>query len=183
MNDDGATPIDENEEQYLIPSGVTSREQLNELEQANIAIAAAGLIERRQSPKQLLREKPLIELHRQMFSDVWTWAGKYRRTDMSIGIHWAAVPVQVRELLANTLAQIDDRNMDPDDVAMRFHHRLVEIHPFHNGNGRHARLFTEELNRSLGRDRFSWGNRRAYLDALRAADGGDFSALRRIVRG
>jgi len=182
VSDDGATPVDPDEAEYLVPSGVSSLAHINELEQANIAAAAAGLIERRRAPSQLLTEKLLIGLHRQMFSDVWTWAGKYRRSDMSIGIHWAEVPTQVRDLLSNTLAQIAAGDLDADEIAMRFHHRLVVIHPFRNGNGRHARLFTEELNRSLGRPRFAWGERREYLDALRAADRGDFAPLRRIVR-
>jgi Fic-DOC domain mobile mystery protein B len=181
VSDEGTTPVDEDEAQHLV-APVSSRAQLNELEQANITIAATRLMERRRSPIQLLREKLLVDVHRQMFSEVWTWAGNYRRTDMSIGIPWATVPVQVRDLLANTLAQIGANDLDPDEIAMRFHHRLVVIHPFRNGNGRHARLFTEELNRSLGRARFNWGERREYLGALRAADSGDFAELRRLVR-
>jgi Fic-DOC domain mobile mystery protein B len=182
VSDDGATPVDADEADYLVPTGVTSKAQLNELEQINIARAAASLLGRRRSPKQLLRERWLLELHRRMFCDVWTWAGQYRRTDMSIGIHWPGVPIQLRELLADTLEQIGAGALDADEIALRFHHRLIVIHPFRNGNGRHARLMTEELNRSLGRARFTWGDRRTYLAAIKAADRGDFGALREAVR-
>jgi fido (protein-threonine AMPylation protein) len=58
----------------------------------------------------------------------------------------------------------------------------VKIHPFRNGNGRHARMAADLLVTELGASRFSWGGegyltaptdtRKTYLAALRHADVG-----------
>lgn len=117
-----------------------------------------------------------------MFGDVWKWAGTYRQHDTNMGAPWPYVPTQVRELLADVLAQTSDPNNMPwpaDELAVRFHHRLVVIHPFPNGNGRHSRLAADLLAELLGVPVFSWGAqslneagaaRAAYLDALQRAD-------------
>lgn len=75
-----------------------------------------------------------------MFGAVWRWAGAYRRTDKSIGnVHWSDVPVQLHEALADARAQLAAGAFPIDEVAMRLHHRLAQVHPFPNGNGRTAR--------------------------------------------
>jgi Fic-DOC domain mobile mystery protein B len=181
---EGATPLTPEDAAGLIPTWIATRGDLNAAEQENIARAmvwasASRSMGRRDS---LLTEESLLTLHRRMFGDVWKWAGTYRHRDTNLGAHWPYISTQVRDLLADVLAQTADPGAMPwpaDELSVRFHHRLVLVHPFPNGNGRHARLAADLLVSSLGRPVFSWGSenlgapeevRRAYLDALRTAD-------------
>lgn len=186
---DGATPIDADEADGLIPTHIETREELNEWEQANIVAAEAWLATRRPTP--VLELGFLRELHAKMFGDTWTWAGTFRTTGKSIGIAAHQVPEAVSNLLFNTAWQIAHNILEPDEIALRFHHELVRIHAFPNGNGRHARMMTDQLLLELDRDRFAWGSsairpagqsRATYLEPLRAADRGDLTLLRAFVR-
>src|SRR5437016_419595 len=94
-----------------------------------------------------------------MFGDVWRWAGKFRTSERNIGIAFFEIPVAVRQLLDDTKAWIEYKTYPLDEIAVRFHHRLVQIHPFRNGNGRHARLMADLLVMRLGHERFLWGRR------------------------
>jgi len=187
---DGATPLDPDESEGLIPTHVTTREQLNRLEQENIIEAMWWLETARL--KDILDEVFVRTLHRRMFGRVWKWAGQFRTSDKNIGVAKEHIGVELRKLCADTKAQIEHAAYPPDEIACRFHHRLVWIHPFPNGNGRHARLLTDLLlEKVLRRPRFSWdgmseipeGDVRAdYLAALRAADKGDYSKLAEFAR-
>ena len=121
-----------------------------------------------------------------MFGDVWRWAGTSRTSERNLGIAYYEIPVAVRQLLHDARAWIAHATYSPDEIAVRLHHRLVQIHPFPNGNGRHARLMADLLVMSRGQERFSWGRtslgeagdvRRRYIAALRAADGHDIGPL------
>ncbi|NTU70958.1 MAG: mobile mystery protein B [Coriobacteriia bacterium] len=180
----GATPIDPDDAKGLIPTWVATRGDLNNAEQENIARAIAWTSSRGgpQSVEALLSDEMLRALHKRMFGDVWRWAGTYRQHETNLGAPWLYVPTQVRELLADVRVQTSNARQLPwpaDELAVRFHHRLVAIHPFPNGNGRHARLAADLLVELLGEQFFSWGARdlnregaarEAYLDALRRAD-------------
>ena len=186
----GATPLDPDEAEGLIPTHVTTREELNRLEQENIVEAMRGLNKSR--PKSILDEAFIRKLHRQMFGRVWKWAGKFRTSDKNIGVPKAHISVELHKLCEDTKAQIEHQSYPPDEIACRFHHRLVWIHPFPNGNGRHARLLTDLLlEKFLHQSPFTWGGmsgvpqgeiRAAYLNALRAADKGDYGKLTGFVR-
>ncbi len=138
-----------------------------------------------------LSEKFVKDLHRQMLGDVWRWAGKFRTSERNIGIaHWE-IPVALRQLLDDTRAWIEYETYPPDEIAVRFHHRLVQIHSFPNGNGRHARLMADLLVMRLGGERFSWGSanlqdacavRQRYIAALQAADDHDIGPLLAFAR-
>jgi Fic-DOC domain mobile mystery protein B len=171
-----ATVLTVEERRELIPSHISFRSELNEVEQANIARAQDWAMSRR---RDLLNEKFVRDLHRRMLGDVWRWAGKFRTSERNIGIDHHAIPVALRQLLDDTMAWISSQAFPVDEIAVRFHHRLVKIHPFPNGNGRHARLMADLLVMSLGGERFSWGSARLedvgdtrgrYIAALRAAD-------------
>lgn len=187
----GATPLDPDEAEGLIPTHVSTREELNRLEQENIVAALQWLGTSR--PGSILDEAFMCNLHRRMFGRVWKWAGRFRDSDKNIGIAREDIGVELHKLCEDTKAQIEHQSYAPDEIAYRFHHRLVSIHPFPNGNGRHARLFTDLLlEKLLHRPPFTWGGMRgvpegevraAYLDALRAADGGDYGKLAGFVRG
>jgi Fic-DOC domain mobile mystery protein B len=189
----GNTPLDEDEAEGLIPPHITTRAELNQWEAQNIAQAQEWLASR---APDVLNEKVLRELHKRMFDETWEWAGHYRTSDKSISRHhWPEVPRLVRDLLANTRVRYESSMKTPealDDIATSFHHELVSIHPWPNGNGRHSRLATDALLTRWGRPAFSWGAgtdppahediRERYIRALRDADNGDYRELRRFVR-
>jgi Fic-DOC domain mobile mystery protein B len=191
---DGATPLGEDEIAGLIPATVQTRAELNAWEATNIGEAVAWAYGR--AHLNILRAERLQELHRRMFGATWTWAGAFRKSDNNISPHhWPQVPVLVRDLVENTRTQhaaADRPDASTDEIVVRFHHRLVRIHPWPNGNGRHARLAADLLLREWNRPVFTWGGvasrgsaedaRSRYLSALQGADAGNFAALLRFVR-
>ncbi|MDQ3612350.1 MAG: mobile mystery protein B [Actinomycetota bacterium] len=182
----GSTPLESDELEGLIPSWVATRSDLNEAEQQNILHALDQRRWRRATTEHLLDDLAARELHKDMFGQVWKWAGRYRLTERNIGVEPRMVAVCVRDLMEDAKSWIESGTTTSDEAACRFHHRLVQVHPFPNGNGRHARAMTDLLLRSLGAPAFTWGRagpdgagavRAAYIAALRAADSGDFEAL------
>jgi Fic-DOC domain mobile mystery protein B len=178
-----ATPLTPEETRDLIPGHIAYRRELNEAEQENIARAQDWALRRK---RDLLTEKFIRELHRRMLGDVWRWAGRFRRSERNLGIAFYEIPIAIRQLLDDVHAWIEFNTYSADEIAVRFHHRLVQIHPFANGNGRHARLISDLLIMSMGRERFSWGRqslrdegavRQTYIAALRAADNHDIGPL------
>ena len=181
---DGATPFDAEDLEGLIPTWVATGDDLNAAEQANIAKAFVWLASKSgsHSLEALMTEKMMKRLHKQMFGEVWGWAGKYRHHNTNIGTNWLYIQTELSDHLANVLVQIGNGDSLPwslDELAIRFHHRLVLIHPFPNGNGRHSRLAADLLIEQLGQASFTWGTqdlsasgvaRKVYLDALRHAD-------------
>ena len=186
----GATSLDGEELEGLLPSHLVSRSQQNEWEQQNIEAALLWLS--RQRRPRPLEEAWLRRLHREMFGQSWRWTGQYRSSGKSIGADWRQIRMQVPALLADMAYQVEHRVEPVDQIAVRFHHRLVSIHPFPNGNGRHSRLIADVLIEKLGAPRFSWGGssslvdasalRQQYVAALQQADRGEISALLAFAR-
>jgi Fic-DOC domain mobile mystery protein B len=185
---DHATPLTPEERRALIPAHIAYRSELNEAEQENIARAQDWALGRK---RNLLSERFVRELHRQMLGDVWKWAGKFRTSERNLGIPFYEIPVALRQLLDDAKAWIDYNTYPPDEVAIRFHHRLVQIHPFPNGNGRHARLMADLLVMRRDREEFSWGReslrdpgtlRQRYIAALQNADRHDIGPLLAFAR-
>lgn len=187
--DEANTPLEAEEREQLIPTYITTRAELNEAEQVNITRASLWL--RRARNVDVLDDAFLRDLHKRMFGEVWKWAGQYRKTPRNIGIDAYRIPMAVRELVQDARYWVDNGTYPPDEIAIRFSHRLVSIHPFPNGNGRHSRLVADLLAMELGQPRFTWGRanlvdpgetRRAYVAALRAADGGEIKPLLAFAR-
>ncbi len=185
---DDATPLTPDERKGLIPSDITYRSELNKAEHENLARGQDWALSRRRG---LLTEKFVKDLHGRMFCDVWRWAGDFRTSERNIGIAYYEIPMALRQLFADAAAWVEHKAYSPDEIAVRLHHRLVQIHPFPNGNGRHARLMADLLVMQLGRDRFTWGSatlqnarevRRRYIDALEAADHHDIGPLLAFAR-
>lgn len=184
----GATPLDADELGSLIPGHITTQGELNEWEQLNIV---HGENWARRQRKEIHNEAFVHQLHKQMFGETWKWAGEFRKSDKNIGVHWLMIGVELKKLLDDTHYQVAHASYPPDEIAVRFHHRLVAIHPFPNGNGRHARLMADLLVERLGQPRFTWGSRslvdasdtrQRYIAALQAADARDISPLLDFVR-
>lgn len=187
-NDDAATPLSPEERRQLIPTYITTRAQLNEAEQIGITGADSWAFARR---RDVLNEKFLLSLHKRMFGKVWRWAGTLRTTERNIGVEAYKIRTELRILLDDVRFWLDHQTYPPEEIAVRFHHRLVWIHPFPNGNGRHARMVADLLAVSLGHPRFSWGSaslskadetRARYVAALKAADNQDIAPLLAFAR-
>jgi Fic-DOC domain mobile mystery protein B len=180
----GATPIDLNEAKGLIPAHLTLQRELNEYEEANILQGNEWLLARRRGDP--LDESFIHTVHRRMFNHTWRWAGHARRSDKNIGVSWVEIPARLRQMVGDVRAQIEHRAYSPVEIAARYHHRLVAIHVFPNGNGRHARLMADLLLLELAGRQFDWGRgsliaanelRARYIAALQAADNGDIRPL------
>jgi Fic-DOC domain mobile mystery protein B len=190
--EDSATPLTDEQRKGLKLTYIADRAELNEAEAESILVGTSKWQRRTHSLHALLDDKTVRDLHRDMFGEVWQWAGSYRLTDLNIGVDWHQVPMAVRDLTENARYWFTESSRPlVDAAAARFHHRLVQIHPFPNGNGRHARELADLLLAAADRPPFSWGRlsltdvgetRTAYVTALRAADGGDDEPLLRFVR-
>lgn len=186
--DDAATPLTPDERAQLIPTYITTRAQLNEAEQIGIADADRWAFRRK---RDVLDEDFLLALHKRMLGGVWQWAGTFRNTERNIGIAAYLIGVELRTLIGDVKYWIEHNTFPIDEIAVRFHHRLVAIHPFPNGNGRHSRLAADLLIVSLGGDRFTWGSanlvepaatRARYIAALKSADDHDIGLLLAFAR-
>ena len=189
----GATPIDPDELKDLIPDYISTIGELNQLEQSNIAdgFVWAG----KQDLDNLLSVTFVLRLHENMFKQVWKWAGKTRKSNKNIGVMKENIMTDLGILIGNTNFWIENKTFSNDEIAARFHHRLVQIHVFPNGNGRHARLITDLLLQKLGENKFTWGTSSAhtrlevegktrsdYVAALKKADRDDFEDLIKFVK-
>jgi Fic-DOC domain mobile mystery protein B len=188
---DGNTPLSPDEQADLIPN-LSTRDELNEWERTNILVAYDWAL----NPRTLRRNDPMTEpylrdLHHRMFDQTWKWAGLYRTTEKNIGIPHHQIREALAALLGDVRYWLEHWTFPPDEIAIRFHHRLVFIHPFANGNGRHGRLMADVLARNQDMPEFTWGGadivqhgdfRRSYIDALRAADKNDIGPLLAFAR-
>lgn len=185
----GATPLNANEKKSLIPPDIATQAALNQAEQSNIISAQKWALNRKR--KNILSEEFLCRLHREMFKLVWRWAGKYRSTEKNIGVSPYEITTEVYKLIADCQHWIENKIFDWDELGARFHHRLVSIHLFPNGNGRHGRLATDVLLMTHGQKIFTWGKptlhndsraRENYIMALRKADQKNYQTLIEFVR-
>ena len=182
---EGSTPLNADESAGLIPQHITIQSELNTWEEANIIEGERWAFRQKAAP--LLTEGFVRSLHKKMFDQTWEWAGTFRSSNKNIGVDWLQVSTQLRNLLDNTQYQLEHNVYPVHELAVRFHHQLVLIHPFPNGNGRHARLMADLLLVSCGQPRLTWGSRtlltessdirKQYIDALRKADRGDIKML------
>lgn len=187
-DDEANTPLTAEEREQLNPSYITLRHELNEAEQVNIGEGLRWAMARR---RDVLDQEFLNELHRRMFGEVWRWAGQYRTTARNIGVDAYRIAMDVRQTVDDARYWVDRGTYPPDEIAVRFSHRLVAIHPFPNGNGRLSRMVGDLLARQLGRPPFPWGRsnlidtgvtRARYVAALRAADNHEIEPLLAFAR-
>lgn len=188
-----STPLDPDELTLLIPSDISTQAQLNEAEQKNISHAQLWAMGKKH--KDILSQKFMLRLHREMFRWIWRWAGRFRHSEKNIGVAPHRISTELQTLLLDTQYWIQNKIYNWDELGARFHHRLTVIHPFPNGNGRHARLMTDVLLHQHGQKIFSWGEnnfgknlitateaRQKYIEALRLADKRNYAELIKFVR-
>ncbi len=194
MNDifdepEDATPLSPEDKRGLIPSYISTRAELNREEQRNILEAVVWASGR---TREIISVEAIQNLHKRMFNKVWEWAGEFSQVhDRAIGVQPYMIGPDLRQLTGDVKYWIEHQSYSADEISARFHHRLVQIHPFPNGNGRCSRLAADILIQNLGGEKFSWGRgdlrsandvRRTYINALRQADQHDFAALLEFVR-
>lgn len=186
----GATPLDLDEINGLIPIHISTQGELNEWEAANI-LSAQNWLFSLSNHGDFLTIDFTKSLHKKMFSETWKWAGLFRSSAKNIGVDPQMITTELKKLLDDVAYHVVNSTFPMDEIAYRFHHRLVWMHPFPNGNGRHARLMTDLLLVQTGEPRFTWGKqkleddgatRKQYINALRNADKHDYSALAEFVR-
>ena len=182
--DDNSTPLTAEEKNDLKLKWITLRSELNEAEARNIAQAQLWLSSNKK--KDVCSDTFLRNLHKKMFCDVWIWAGEYRTTERNIGVAPYQIPMKLMQLFDDLNFWIDNKTYSNHEIAVRLHHKLVQIHPFPNGNGRVSRLMADLVLQKLEGKTLYWGDtnlvdvsevRRKYIDALRKADAGDYTDL------
>ncbi len=189
----GQTPIDENEKGGLLIESITTQGELNEFEQLNIERAIEWILRTSFSSAQILSEDFIKLVHKKMFDKVWKWAGKYRKSNKNIGVDWTVIGIELRSLLDDTKFWIENKIYGPDEIAIRFKFRLVKIHCFPNGNGRHSRIMADIIIESIfKKEVFSWNHssmgkadelRYKYISALHHGENGDIEHLLKFARG
>lgn len=189
---DGQTPIDENEKEGLIIKTITTQGELDEHEQLNIEKAIEWIIHTKFNPNKILTGEFIKKVHKKMFSDVWKWAGEFRKSEKNIGVEWIKISSEIKHLLDDTIYWIDYKTYSEDEIAIRFKHRLVNIHCFPNGNGRHARIMADIIVESIfGKEIFTWNHsnmvkpdetRKKYIAAIREGNNGNIKPLIEFAR-
>lgn len=184
---DGQTPLNEEELDGLLIPSITTREELDEFEQLNIEKAIQWTFGKKWKAEQLFSEKFVKDLHKRMYGEVWKWAGAFRESEKNLGIKSYLIPAELKVLLDDALFWVENDTYSPDELAIQFKHRLVSIHCFSNGNGRHSRLMADLIMEKLfNATFFSWGSinlvkvtdaRKAYIKAIKMADKQDLQPL------
>lgn len=189
---DGQTPLDEEEREGLLIPTIATRGELDEFEQQNIEKAIQWAMGRSFKPVNVFTEEFVRMVHKRMYAEVWAWAGEFRKTDKNIGIEKWRIPTELRHLLDDARYWHENNTYPPDEIALRFKHRMVSIHCFANGNGRHSRLMADIVIEKIYKlPVFTWGAaeysnggdaRAAYLQAVKAADKSDYRLLLAFAR-
>lgn len=189
---EGQTPLEEEEKEGLLVKTISTREELDELEQLNIQDAVEWTLRRKFNQGEILTEKFINGLHKRMYREVWRWAGEFRKTNKNIGVDKNSIPTALRQLIDDCNYWIEQSVYNPDEIAVRFKHEIVKIHCYSNGNGRHSRLIGDVIISHLfGGKVFSWGNgnlskdgevRKRYLEAVRASDNREYDLLLKFAR-
>ena len=189
---DDQTPLDEDEKEFLLIKTITTHGELDEHEQLNIEKAVQWTILSKFKPEKILTEEFIKTIHKKMLGGVWAWAGKFRKSEKNIGVEWINIGVELKYLIDNTKYWIENKTYPPDEIAIRFKHRLVNIHCFPNGNGRHSRIMADIIIESIfGKDVFTWNHsnmvqadetRKKYIAAIREGDRGNIKPLLEFAR-
>ena len=184
---EGQAPLDDDEKGGLLIETISTRDELDEFEQANIQQAVEWSMKSSFLREEILSESFILKVHKKMFDEVWEWAGAKRKTNKNIGVDKYQISIEINKLLDDCNRWIDKKIFEADEIAIRFSHGLVQINIFPNGNGRHSRLMADIfISNIFYKPVFSWGRsdlsksgelRKKYLEAIYAADKGFFKQL------
>ena len=188
----GQTPLNEDEKDGILIPAIANRSELDEFEQQNIEEAIMWVLTRPLKAETIFKEDFILKLHKRMYGNVWAWAGKFRRTNKNLGIDRFKIPMALKTLLEDAKYWVENSTYTPDEIAIRFKHRLVSIHCFANGNGRHSRLMADLIvDKIFKKPMFSWGadnlakpndSRTNYIKAVKEADNNNYEPLLTFAR-
>ena len=189
----GQTPIDEDDKDGLKIKTISTKGELDEFEQNNIEKAIEWSLSRKYQYQDILSIEFTKLLHKKMFSDVWEWTGCFRKTNKNIGVDKSNIQAELKALNDDCILWIEEEIYEPDEIAIRYSHRMVSIHPFPNGNGRHSRLYADIIiSHVFDQAVFTWGRtkpgtnkdiRKEYLQSIYKADDGNIAPLLNFARG
>jgi Fic-DOC domain mobile mystery protein B len=189
---DGQTPLDEEEKDGLLIPTIATRGELDEFEQQNIEQAIQWMLMRLFKPELIFTEKFIRNVHKRMYANIWAWAGDFRWTNKNIGVDRGQIATELKILLDDAKYWMENNTYSPDEIAIRFKHRIVSIHCFPNGNGRHSRLMADIIIEKIFKQSvFTWGagnlsqkfdHRAAYISAIKIADKGNLAPLVEFAR-
>lgn len=189
---DGQTPIDEDEKEGLRIKSISTRSELDEFEQLNIEEAIKWTLGKKWKAENILTEEFVKELHYRMFKTVWVWAGEFRKSNKNIGVDKFQIGISLKQLIDDSKFWLEKSIHSHDEFAIHFKHRIVKIHCFANGNGRHSRLMADVvISHIFEKQIFTWNkvnlnspgeSRSSYLNALREADKGNINPLIEFAR-
>lgn len=187
QHSEGQALLDEEEKLGLKIKSIATHGELDEFEQLNIENALEWTIRGKFKTERILSEMFVKQLHIKMYGDVWKWAGEFRKSDKNIGFSWTLISSALSILLDDTKYWVENKTFEPEEIAIRFKHKIVSIHCFSNGNGRHSRMMADIIMESIfSRQPFLWHQsnmvnadaiRTKYIQALKKADNGDFKPL------
>lgn len=183
----GQTPLNEDEKEGLLIKTISTMQELDEFEQLNIEKAIEWTIRTNFKTEKILTEEFIKRVHLKMFGETWKWAGEFRKSEKNIGISWIIIGIELRNLLDDTKFWIKNKTYSEQEIAIRFKHRIVKIHCFPNGNGRHSRIMADIIMENIfKKETFSWGfknrlqadeMRKNYIKALKEADNHNINSL------
>ena len=136
----------------------------------------ADVLAGRRVVDDLLTDHYVRDLHARLYRPIWSWAGKFRRRELNIGV----APEQIAVELRTSLDGIRHRWVSTSDWTARqlgiaVHAEVVRIHPFTDGNGRTTRLLADLVflvaQDGPGRQQYDWDlDKQGYITSLRAYD-------------
>ena len=183
----GQTPVDEDEKEGLLLNTISTRSELDEFEMQNIESAIQWTLSKNFKQKEIFTEEFIRSVHKKMFGQVWYWAGDFRKTNKNLGVDKWEIGIETKKLLMDVIHWTENNIFSPDEIAIRFKHRIVSIHCFPNGNGRHSRLMADIIIENIFKlPVFTWGARdtsgtesvkKKYINSLKDADLGDYKSL------
>lgn len=190
----GATPLNADELKGLLIDTISTQAELNFAEQQSIIESSKWIYST--NHKNILSDIFFRKLHRKMFESIWDWAGIYRASEKNIGIEPYKIAGEIKKLCDDCEYWIKHNTFDWPELAARFHHKVVWIHPFANGNGRFARILTDILLKEHRQLLLSWGRntfngddfmsesklRAEYIASLREADNKKFQRLIEFIK-
>lgn len=184
---DGQTPLSEEEKEGLLIKSITTHQELDEFEQMNIERAIEWTLIKKFKMEYVLSEKFIKELHYKMFNNVWEWAGKFRLSEKNLGVKFHRIGTELKQLNDDCAFWVKNQTFSEEEIAIRYKHRIVYIHCFPNGNGRHSRLMADIIISHLfNKNVFTWSSaslvnggeqRTTYLNAIKEADKHDIKPL------
>ena len=147
---------------------------------------------RKKQGTEWLTDDFIRRVHADMLGTIWEWAGKYRQTKFNLGVDPHLIREQIKLFTEDFLYwNGTESTMSVIEIAARIQHRLTNIHPFTNGNGRHARLITDIFLHSRKLPIPQWpqiqlmaqGNEigEQYITAMKKADNGDINDLIQFI--